>query len=826
MSRESSLGAGFLGVLLAGALGAPSWASSAQEQFGVVLRSSDGGGALTDRIRIQSQIGLSRILMVDAYLDLGGQRARNAGDPIDPQDLATKAYVDATVGGDSVDRFASVGDTGGPLFSASGSDTLNFMAGNGLAVDFHIPLKLVVYSIVPGAVTDAHLSGGIDPSKIAGTALTQTTTFGSDPASDASVSGTFDALNIQLNANHFTSVGNGNTGIEQFSASGDDMVWFSSGEGLTVSFNQIANVVSYGVSAGSITDAHLFGGIDPSKIAGTALTQTTTFGSDPASDATVTGTFSALNVQVNDVWLDAAGDVLSGPLTGSGTINLTGTAVEQVRAATIELTGTAVHGEALYRGVFGEASSIGSAAGVVGVATGATGEVYGVWGSSMSTEGIGVYGWVPSGTGSTVGVLGRSVSLDGIGVKGENQVGGWAGKFLGPVRVEGAGSSAFSEWATAEAAPAAAPAGTGRLYFDGTRFLISEGGESYGAIMTGGTGVSVLWPSETPPVGYTYSGDYVLSDASLWNDMFSPGIPLSPMITPRFDGGAVQVGDKVYLIGGSTSPGVASAKNEAYDPVTNQWTALDDMPTVRSSLVVKAVGNWIYCIGGTTDGTNVLDTNECYDPATDNWVPGFAPMPTARRGLAGDVVSGRIYCIGGYNPSFFPASAAYLAYVEEFDPSAGPQGTWEAKAAMPTARGWLAAVSCGGKIYAIGGYGSGMVPLSVNEEFDPSAGPSGTWVTKAAMPTARYYVSGAVHEGRVHAVGGYTGTTRLRAHEEFDAASNSWVPRAYLPVALQAPIAATWGTTMYVFGGYSPTGVVPTTLRYEGGKTYYIHTKE
>jgi len=62
--------------------------------------------------------------------------------------------------------------------------------------------------------------------------------------------------------------------------------------------------------------------------------------------------------------------------------------------------------------------------GVVGTATAASGQVYGVYGNSSSTSGRGVYGYAPASSGTTYGVYGESASASGIGVYGANDTGG------------------------------------------------------------------------------------------------------------------------------------------------------------------------------------------------------------------------------------------------------------------------------------------------------------------------------------------------------------------------------------------------------------------
>ena len=60
-------------------------------------------------------------------------------------------------------------------------------------------------------------------------------------------------------------------------------------------------------------------------------------------------------------------------------------------------------------------------------------------------------------------------------------------------------------------------------------------------------------------------------------------------------------------------------------------------------------------------------------------------------------------------------------------------GTWTTKAPMPTARLNLATGAVGGKLYAIGGsIGGNQVDVGTNEAYDPI---TDTWTAKASMPT-------------------------------------------------------------------------------------------
>ena len=78
------------------------------------------------------------------------------------------------------------------------------------------------------------------------------------------------------------------------------------------------------------------------------------------------------------------------------------------------------------------------------------------------------------------------------------------------------------------------------------------------------------------------------------------------------------------------------------------------------------------------------------------------------------------------------------------------------KAPMQEARIGLGVAVVNGKIYAIGGVGTGGGTggfCVFNEEYDPA---TDTWTFKASMPTPRSAFGIAVYQDRIYCIGGYT----------------------------------------------------------------------
>ena len=88
----------------------------------------------------------------------------------------------------------------------------------------------------------------------------------------------------------------------------------------------------------------------------------------------------------------------------------------------------------------------------------------------------------------------------------------------------------------------------------------------------------------------------------------------APMPSSRTEVAVVEVGGKLYVIGGE-SPSGTLHQNESYDPATNSWTAWAPMPTARHGLGAAVVGKSIYVLsGGPQPGGTYSSANEVFTP--------------------------------------------------------------------------------------------------------------------------------------------------------------------------------------------------------------------
>ena len=271
----------------------------------------------------------------------------------------------------------------------------------------------------------------------------------------------------------------------------------------------------------------------------------------------------------------------------------------------------------------------------------------------------------------------------------------------------------------------------------------------------------------------------------------------------------------------------------------NTWVYKAHMLDARAQ-EATAVGTdgKIYLFGG-TDGKAYLTSAESYDPATDTWSP-ISDVPSAPGEAAVGLPDGRILLIAqnssvyAYHPDTdsYTTLATFSNAADIFRAAIGNDGkvygiaknisyaydissdTWSTVGPAPTDIGYLPGVAAdaNGLIYVVGGaLGSSETPQMNGYTLN---GHANAWSPLPDMNHARSYFAAACGgDGRIYAIGSELHPGADPTVEVYDTTAGSWS----FVASLQTPRAEFGAATdqkgrIYVFGGFSDFGAADNTV--------------
>jgi hypothetical protein len=262
---------------------------------------------------------------------------------------------------------------------------------------------------------------------------------------------------------------------------------------------------------------------------------------------------------------------------------------------------------------------------------------------------------------------------------------------------------------------------------------------------------------------------------------------MAPMPTARIDPGLAVLNGKIYAIGGYNGFSTLNI-NEMYDPATNTWVTKKPSPTTQA-VVTAVLNNKIYYMGGSIDGVN-----QVYDQATDSWEIKH-PMPTPRSALSASVVNGKIYLIGGLVlGSIIPSEQEPSKVNEMYDPATD---SWTNMAPLPIAVAYCISAVVDYKIYV---FGNGDRTLIYDTRTD-------MWSYGLAMPYSVSYGAAAATTGvyapkRIYRIGGIVSTST----QIFDPQTQTWTTGAEMPTSRRFLSVAVMDDVLYAIGGQENSG--------------------
>jgi N-acetylneuraminic acid mutarotase len=222
----------------------------------------------------------------------------------------------------------------------------------------------------------------------------------------------------------------------------------------------------------------------------------------------------------------------------------------------------------------------------------------------------------------------------------------------------------------------------------------------------------------------------------------------TPLSEPRTEVAAAPLGGRIVAVGGFLASGANSRRVDAYDPATDRWIRLPDLPV---SVDHAAAASWrgrLVIVGGYGPDRQPLRAAYSYDGTRWRRLP---PPPEERAAAAAAATAdGRVWVVGGRTRSGLASSALVLDLRTL---------RWRV-ARGPSPREHLAATALRGRVYAVGGRLAGYdTNLATVQAYDPK---TNRWSSLPDLPDPRGGTGATAIAGRIVSVGGESpsGTNR------------------------------------------------------------------
>ncbi|MCW2621249.1 MAG: Kelch repeat-containing protein [Frankiales bacterium] len=288
----------------------------------------------------------------------------------------------------------------------------------------------------------------------------------------------------------------------------------------------------------------------------------------------------------------------------------------------------------------------------------------------------------------------------------------------------------------------------------------------------------------------------------------------------RAEAGAAISHGLVYVFGGQYSGTTQTLRSDRYDPGTDTWTRIRDLPELVTHAPVVADGTTLWILGGYV-GLTKKDTSSRvwkYDTLTDTYTAG-PPLP-APRGAGGAVLVGRQlhYFTGAVRTD--SVGGPTVDHADHWVLDLDGDGTWLSSVPVPNPRNHTGVAALGDTVYLVGGQHGENEATAPQKEVDALDLTTGTWRRVADLPVPRGHISAStfVWNGKVLALGASVlGALPSSTVYEYDPVTDAWTTRTNLMEAVRSPIAVLFDDKILVSGGRAAAG--PTARTWSGSLT-------
>ncbi len=272
---------------------------------------------------------------------------------------------------------------------------------------------------------------------------------------------------------------------------------------------------------------------------------------------------------------------------------------------------------------------------------------------------------------------------------------------------------------------------------------------------------------------------------------------------PRQETGVAALDGEVYVVGGFVPGGQIVAVVEAYDPTSDSWRSVADLPTPLHHANVAVLDGRLW-VAGFLEGLGFEARGDVfsYDPTTDAWSTHTA-MPTGTERGASVVAAhgGLVYLFGGFR-------GGALEDVWTYEPATD---LWGVAADLPRSIDHGVAATIGDRIYVAGGRAAAIDShTDALDVYDPS---TDTWSSGPAMPTSRAGLMGGALDGRLFVAGGEGNVEAasgvFEQFEAYDPQAEQWFSLPVMPTPRHGTGAAAVDGLLFVPGGATVEALGP-----------------
>lgn len=238
-----------------------------------------------------------------------------------------------------------------------------------------------------------------------------------------------------------------------------------------------------------------------------------------------------------------------------------------------------------------------------------------------------------------------------------------------------------------------------------------------------------------------------------WTTGAVPPIPLHHLQAVTYEG-------KIYVIGAFTGgyPGETPVPNiYIYHPETDEWETGPEIPEDRrrgSSGAVVYQGK-IYVMGGMQNGHTDGHVRwfDSYDPATNEW-ERLPDIPRHRDHFHAVVINDVLYLAGGRRTSFATGQVFDLTIpeVDVYDFQTGKWDNLPPSADLPTPRAGTSAVAFGDHLIVIGGESG--TQSDAHSEVESFNTVTEEWVSLPPLITGRHATQAILYDNRIYTAAG------------------------------------------------------------------------